>query len=320
MTTWLHKDLIFRFHHYFHSFAYVLSILIPEFNTDVRHLVTQLWSQANALAVPYEIIVLDDASDIYWQELNRTITQYENCFFLINQTNSGRSAIRNKLAQSANYNRLIFLDADVGIPTSNFLQNYLNVLSEFTNKVIYGGCIYDPDNPVDDDLLLHWLYGLKIENPELDKRLKDPYNTFHTVNFAVDKRILVQYPFDERIQAYGFEDHAWALLLKEKGIDLTHIDNPVVHRGIYPAKQFLRNTVSAVRNVIKIHKSNSYFFQTKLTRLADYLFRFQLHRLYFYAYKKMEKKLIQNLMSQKPNLLFLQAFKLGIYLRFWNKI
>ncbi|MBK9109186.1 MAG: glycosyltransferase family 2 protein [Saprospiraceae bacterium] len=304
---------------FFHSFAGVLSILIPEFKTDVRRLVTQLSSQAETLCVPYEILVLDDASGEHWLELNTSILQLKNCFIIANDTNCGRAATRNKLARKAKYNYLIFLDADVQIQSPEFLKNYLNLFSEERDQVFYGSCIYPPQKPVDEIYLLHWMYGTKIENPNLNIRQKNPYRTFHTVNFAVKNSIILKFPFDENIRNYGHEDYVWACLLKQHGIAIIHIDNPVVHEGIYSTRQFLRNTVSAVRNSIKIHKSNKGLIQTKLTKLADYIYLLRLHQLCLFLYKKLEKTMIRNLRGRNPNLWSLQIFKLGIYLRFWSK-
>lgn len=303
----------------FHSFAGVLSILIPEFRTDIRKLVSQLWNQAEKLGIPYEILVLDDASGEHWLELNKSILQLQNCLILSHETNCGRAATRNKLAQKAQFNYLIFLDADVQIQNPQFLKNYLNLFLEKRNQVFYGACHYTHQKPNDANYLLHWLYGTKIENPKISIRQKDPYNTFHTVNFAVEKSLVLKFPFDESIRNYGHEDHVWASLLRQHGISIKHIENPVIHEGIHSNRQFLRNTVSAVRNSIKFHKSHNGIVQTKLTKLADYLFLLHLHQLCYFLYKKMEKKIISNLRGRNPNLWLLQIFKLGIYLRFWPR-
>lgn len=271
------------------------------------------------LNVPFEIIVLDDASGEPWNQLNGSIQTWDHCILKTNTSNVGRAAARNILAHAANYPWLIYLDADVQIKNPSFLLRYLEVIQTSTAKVIYGSCTYPLEKPKDPAYRLHWMYGTKIENPDVRFRKLDPYKTFHTVNFAVEKKILLEFPFYNVITTYGYEDQLWASVLKLQKIDILHIDNPVVHLGIHPTRQFLRNTVSAVRNLIRINKYNPVQMQTSLSKVGGFLLKFRLDRLVFFLYKKFEKKIIKNLRSENPNLLHLQTFKLGIYLRFWNK-
>ena len=51
----------------------MLSILIPTYNYSVFPLVLELKNQADLLAIPYEVLVLDDASTLFLNE-NSKIT------------------------------------------------------------------------------------------------------------------------------------------------------------------------------------------------------------------------------------------------------
>jgi glycosyltransferase involved in cell wall biosynthesis len=58
----------------------MLSILIPTYNYDCTHLVSDLHQQADLLGIDYEIIVADDASPIsLYKEKNREINALPHC-------------------------------------------------------------------------------------------------------------------------------------------------------------------------------------------------------------------------------------------------
>lgn len=139
----------------------MLSVLIPVYNFDVRNLVHELSLQAENLKIPYEIIVIDDASCDHFREINSVIRNYAGVSYSEEEINLGRSKIRNKLADKAKYKNLLYLDCDSHIDNPYFLKNYLD---HFDYKdVIYGGRKYLSHKPCDDRLLLHWLYGVKRE-------------------------------------------------------------------------------------------------------------------------------------------------------------
>ena len=61
----------------------MLSILIPTYNFDCSVFVQALSNQAEALHVPYEIIVCDDGSTDETSKIgNRTINACPNCRFI----------------------------------------------------------------------------------------------------------------------------------------------------------------------------------------------------------------------------------------------
>ena len=94
-----------------------LSILIPEYNCDCTQLVRDLHRQCASAQLPsWEIVVADDGSiDETAVNQNRIIATWDNCTFIRNEQNMGRAAIRNFLAEKAQYDRLIFIDSDMCI-------------------------------------------------------------------------------------------------------------------------------------------------------------------------------------------------------------
>jgi len=82
-----------------------LSILIPVYNYDVRDLVHKLHDQLIELDTPVEILCYDDAStDESYKVTNREINKLSVVIYKELPANIGRAAIRNKLANEANYN------------------------------------------------------------------------------------------------------------------------------------------------------------------------------------------------------------------------
>jgi len=51
----------------------MLSVLIPAYNYNICQLVNELHSESIALHVDFEIIVIDDASDEKFREMNRCL-------------------------------------------------------------------------------------------------------------------------------------------------------------------------------------------------------------------------------------------------------
>ena len=83
------------------------TICLPVYNYDICGLVASLVKQALATNVPYEILLIDDASRSDFVSTNKNILQHKNIRFIGLNKNIGRAAIRNLLAQKAQYEYLI---------------------------------------------------------------------------------------------------------------------------------------------------------------------------------------------------------------------
>jgi glycosyltransferase involved in cell wall biosynthesis len=147
----------------------MLSVLIPTYNYNIVPLVTEIHKQCTHCNIPFEVIVFDDASKLYHSE-NDSINSIKNCTYRILEKNIGRSAIRNLLSKTAQFEHLLFLDADV-IPVNNdFITNYIKEING-REKVVYGGILYQKERPKKEDLL-RWVYGVKREALSLNERKK----------------------------------------------------------------------------------------------------------------------------------------------------
>lgn len=284
----------------------MISILIPVYNRDVTDLVKSLQDQCVQLGCDYEIRVYDDHST----ELPLATQQLpaEVIVKLLSQ-NIGRSKIRNKLAQDARYDMLLFLDCDSTVTHPNFLKQYIDNYS--STSVIYGGTSYQ-STPPEPPYYLHWLYGVKKEALLYKSRSKSPALHFHSNNFVVPKDVILKHPFDESIQGYGYEDVLLGKHLMSNGINIVHIDNPVQHDGLESCNTFLNKTREACGNLAELTYQNK-LLPTKLTRAYAKLSKTGLWKIFNNKMKKDEQSILENLCSSSPSLYKLQLLKLWWY-------
>ncbi len=291
----------------------MLSVLIPVYNFDVRDLVKTLSFQAESLNIPFEIIVIDDASDKEIITTNRIIRDYTGVKYIEEEINLGRSKIRNKLADLAIYDNLLYLDCDSLIDNPDFLKNYYIYLGD--RNVIYGGRKYLQNEPKNNHYLLHWLHGIKREQISVVKRANEPNKSFMTNNFMISREAIEKVRFNERIRGYGHEDTLFGYDLLKCEITVKHIDNPVVHMGLESSEEFLRKTREGIKNLKRIMKinGNEKKLVKDITLLAYYktIKDLGLDGILRYLYYKQEYRLRQNLMSEKPNLFLFDLYKLG---------
>ncbi len=287
----------------------MLSILIPTYNDDCSNLVADLTRQAQALGpADWEIVVADDGStDSDVIARNAVIGQQPGCRLVRSTANIGRAAIRNLLVAEAKGDLLLFVDADMHVASSDFLQAYL--AASKLSQVVYGGYAVEGS----DTSNLRFVYenkGKRNHTPEM--RSLHPYTDFHTSNFLVPRAVMQAIPFDERFRHYGYEDVFFGKELQRHGISITHIDNPVVFSDFETNADFLRKTEEGMRT-LRLFSSELQGFSALLP-IASALERWHLKPLTASLFRLTKKALLANLLSAKPSLLAFQIYKLGYYL------
>jgi glycosyltransferase involved in cell wall biosynthesis len=288
----------------------MLSILIPVYNFDVRRLVEVLYHQVSEQGVQYEIIVIEDGSVKYTDE-NQSITRFPGCSHVVLESNIGRAAIRNKLADVARYNHLLFLDCDSMVSHPDFISRYLAFCHE--EVVVLGGRIYDPQN-TDPRYSLIRKYGVARERNDLnneERRRKHPM--FTTPNFLIPGKIFNQVRFDEKIEGYGHEDTLFGIKLKALGVEYLFIDNPVVHIGLEENTVFLAKTRKAVSNLYQLYTHGHTMLAEESALLAFYLRlrRWRLVGFTAFFYRIFSGFLGKLLCLKNPSLLLYDIYKLG---------
>lgn len=287
----------------------MLSILIPTYNFDCSKLVKELHSQASELSIEFEILVYDDCSKKKHEE-NRQLSDLSNVIYKELPNNYGRSAIRNLMAEDAKFKYLIFLDCDGEIPSKNFLSLYYKFKDEA--DVVCGGRIYPNRDEIKKKYLLHWIYGCKRES----QCNRCDAKSFMTNNFLINKDVFETTKFDESMVGYGHEDTIFGIELKNKEYSFKIIKNPIIHIGLYNADDFLKNTRNAIKNLSNIFgkKYNiEEFFDIKLVRVFHLANKLGLSFALSLFYKLFHKAIEHNLKGKYPNLLLLDAYKLGYF-------
>lgn len=284
----------------------MLSILIPVYNYDITRLAAELHRQAKEQYVDFEIIAMEDGSTHY-VEKNKAINELEFCRQIVLKENTGRSAIRNKLADEAKYGHLLFTDCDAEVCSEQYVAKYLSFCRE--ECVVIGGTAYDPleTNPA---YSLRLAYGRKREARTAMERDK---NNFATFNFLISKSIFNRVRFDESIRGYGHEDMLFGYRLHQLGYGFIQIENPLIHKGLDDNETFIRKTEEGTRNLFLLYQTGRYPFlagESKLLAAYIRIYKSGLTRLFALKFD-LTKHLLRRLLCRKsPSLLLYDLYKI----------
>jgi len=289
----------------------MISICIPIYNFDIAPLINELSKQALSLEEAYEIILIDDASQLF-KEKNRIGAQGHTLIEL--NENVGRAKIRNLFLEHTSFNYLLFLDCDSLICESDFLQKYIDEIAQ-QPAVVCGGRIYR-NHPPTKERLLRWKYGVQRESQSAESRRSAPNQSFMTNNFLIQKEVLEAIKFDERIANYGHEDTLFGYELKKKGIEITHIANPILNGDLEENAVYLNKTKEGIVNLVKI--LNFFDYEEGLIKDVKLLkANFQLRpfkKLILFFFHRFHSNIYERLRSGKVNLYLFDFYKLGFFI------
>lgn len=288
-----------------------LSILIPTYNDDCASQVAELQRRAASIdGLQYEILVSDDAStNKEIVQRNAQINLLEHCRLLPQPTNLGRAANRNILVKQAQYGWLLFVDCNVGFPNEGFIKNYL---STGAADVVNGGVSIPNDEQLSIQKL-RYKYEQKIApHHTAQQRQKRPYQSFRTTNFIARREVMLAHPFDETIVGYGYEDVLFGKRLCDAKISIQHIDNPVVITQFEPNEKYITKLEDAMHTLHDLR--NELAGYSPLLATAERLKKTGLLPLARLAFKKTSKRLRQNLIGNRPQIGWLNAYKLGYFI------
>lgn len=286
----------------------MISILIPVYKLNITSLVAEIHTQILRCNVPFEILVIDDASDKKFDEINQSITKLPNCNFKKLKTNIGRSAIRNLLAQNAIYNSLLFIDAGTTPKNKNFIENYISLISE---PIVTGGMACKKEVP-EKSYKLRWLYTKKREQNFLrNKKIK---SLFHSSNFLIQKSIIKKFPFDESIKGYGYEDVVFHETLKKNGINIFFSNNPVIHLADDSSSEFIKKTENAIQNLLELINNGKLDYNTtKISKNYSKIKSIYGVRIVSLIFKTLKPLVLFNLNSSYPSLRLFDFYRLGYF-------
>ncbi|MDR3218824.1 MAG: glycosyltransferase [Dysgonamonadaceae bacterium] len=291
----------------------MLSICIPIYNYDVSLLVRDLHLQAGKTGRPFEILLMDDASDEAFEKKNRALA-LDNVRYIQLDKNIGRAKIRNRLAGEARYPYLLFMDCDSAVSSDLYIENYIPHCEP--QIVCYGGRKYADKKP-DDATYLRWKYGVERECFPAAERRKNPDLGFCTNNFLIHRPLFEKVKFDESLDGYGHEDTFFGLELQAKCIHIRHIDNPLIHIGLESAAIFIEKTENGIINLQRMEKLLAVQYpehlgHSRLTRTKLRLQKLHLIKPAAWLFKLARKAMKKHLSGKNPSLRIFDLYKLGL--------
>ena len=289
-----------------------LSILIPVYNQNVLALVDTLLTQCRQLTSRFEIIVYDDASKDKFRKLHRVLNEEEEIRYVEMRENIGRAAIRNRLAQDANFEYLLFLDNDSALPDADFIKRYWESNKNSEADVIIGGTIYE-NSITSETYALRWKYGREREVRSAAERNKNPYQSLTLNNMLIRKAVYLKHPLSTEINGYGHEDTKFGWELETSGVTVKHIDNPVIHLGLEVATDFLKKTNQAVKNLHTLYAANPKIPKSKLINSYELLKKTKMRHAFVYCFLPFNGMILDNLRSSDPDLKYFDLYKLFLF-------
>ena len=287
----------------------MLSILIPAYNYNITKLVSDLYNQAKSSGVDFEIIAMEDGSKHFVEE-NSKIKELDFVQHIVLPQNIGRSACRNRLADMAIYDYLIFIDCDAQILHNDYITRYLTRCAK--NVIISGGTTYNPaeNNPA---YSLRLKYGREREC--FDKVIKNTKFYFTTFNFLIYKELFQKVRFDETLIGYGCEDMIFGLQLKQLGYQPHIFNNQLIHTGLDENKIYLQKTENFIKNLFQLHQSGKFPTLNTESRVLDAFIKLKKNHfvaLFNLFFKITKSLIIRQITSKNPSLFLLDILKLGM--------
>lgn len=287
-----------------------LSVLIPTYNHCCLELVGQLADQLQAAGIRYEILVADDGStDAQTIDANRAMDRIPYCRYIVRQRNVGRAAIRNYLAQVAQYRYLLFVDSDMTIPDLLYIRRYLECPCD---TVINGGIVVAESSRRLKSSLRHRYEKAEEPRHTATQRRLTPYQHLHTANLLVRRDLMLRYPFDERFRHYGYEDVMLGKTFRQHHVPIEHIDNPLGFCIFESNPDFVAKTEEGLRTL--------HAFQAELRGYSRLLtFTGNIHigairslfRLWHRLFGLLERRW---LCGPRPSLFVFRLYRLGYFL------
>jgi len=299
----------------------MISVCIPVYNFDVEHLLKVLSKQATPIGA--EIIVIDDASNLFKEKNKKIAESLPNTKYIQLQKNIGRSRIRNLFLDYAKFDYLLFLDCDSIVSSPTFLYKYKEIIEKENPEVVCGGRFYG-EKPKSRKNMLRWKYGTSQETKPAHIRELTPNASFMTNNFLIRKDVFEKIKFNEDLTKYGHEDTLFGYDLKRHGIKIHHIGNPVANGELELNEDFVQKTEQAIENLIYIIKNieMSKSFAEDISLLTEYEILKEQNKIKYYKFLfslfKAPVKLI--LKSGFGSMKLFNFYRLGYFISKYDKI
>lgn len=288
----------------------ILSILIPVYNYTCVALVSALQQQAADCNIEFEILVADDGSDgMKCVAENRIINNIPHSVYHEMDVNRGRSWIRNWLVQHSHGQYLLFIDSDALVCSEHFISDYLSKVSD--NVVICGGILH-PEAEPSPSARLRFRYEKMMEPAfTAERRNEHPYANLRTFNFLMPRQVALSHPFDESITLYGYEDTLLGSQFESDGVQVIHIDNPLINGDLESNERFLAKTEQSMVSLFQLRKKMQN--HSRLLKHFSRLRRFKLDAVIRLAFPLLRPLFVRHLTGSNPSVFIFQLYKLAYY-------
>ncbi|TYA58295.1 glycosyltransferase family 2 protein [Formosa maritima] len=291
----------------------MLSILIPTYHYNAYPLAQALEKQALEANIIFELICVDDGSFSHLNIENQKINNLTNCKFIEAKKNVGRTASRLFLAKQAQYNWLLFIDADVLPKYHDFLSKYLEKI-QYNFQAVFGGFAYQ-ETSYYKNKSLRYTFGKQREEVDANIRNQTPYKVIISANFLIKKAIYLELIKNNTDNSYGM-DYLLGALLKKHQFQILHINNEVYHFGLDENLNFLKKTEHAMQTLNNLYVSKQITSNDisllKAYRFLEFLF---LQHLFGKFMAFFDSKIKKNLTHENPNLFLFDLYRLGYFCR-----
>lgn len=246
-----------------------ISVIIPTYNRiktllkTIKALENQSLSKKN-----FEIIVVDDGStDSTEMELKYFMRNTSLNIRYFSQPSKRQGAARNLGIKHSNMPLLIFIGDDI-VPETNFLEEHLNYHREnnkYGNVAVIGYTQWPREFKVTPFMRYIGEYGYQFGYSLIKGEDSLPFNFFYTSNISILRKFVdeLEYVFDEKFDAYGWEDIELGYRLEGIGMKLLYNPRAVAYH-YHPVdllsfckRQFNVGRVS--RTFIKKHPELTWF-------------------------------------------------------------
>ncbi len=290
----------------------MLSILIPTYNYNCTSLLKELYSQITNSNV--EVIVCDDASsNLEIISKNEAHCVKYSFRYLKNNINLGREQTRQKLAQNAANNWLLFMDADVYPSSNEFVNIYLNQLNQQID-VIFGGIGYQRSKSKLKQNL-RYNFGIKREEKSLKERLNKPYISINSGCFCIKKNVFLKINKEMSQGIYGL-DIAFTYLLKINKIRILHIENKVYHEDLEENMTFFNKSLMAIDTICHLERTQKLPIDYSRIQITFQIIKkSKLDGVVYFFLKLLHTLLKNKALSKKPNLFAFDLYRLYYYIK-----
>ncbi|MEM6535824.1 MAG: glycosyltransferase [Pseudomonadota bacterium] len=245
-----------------------LTICLSTWNKDTRKLITALSRQQDADKCA--LIILDNGSND--PRLTAQISEHIQSFpgpakLFQSKWRLSTSNARRRMAELAESDWMLMLNANVSPDSNAFLARYLSVANARQKPALYAGghsLKYAPKMQATD---LHAAHAAQSEYLPADKRVEKPGPNVFATNILVHRRIIESVNVASDTGDWGWDYVDWGLSVSRK-FRVEHIDNTVSDLDLSDVDELIRRYTNSGESYARAASQHRLLRQRRLFRAA----------------------------------------------------